>query len=55
MYRKLPKIYDTAMNENRLLIIALEKETVTRVSEYTAQKRNNMIKILADNCFSLNF
>lgn len=55
MYRKLPKIYDTTMNENRLLIIALEKETVTRVSEYTAQKRNNMIKILADNCFSLNF
>lgn len=26
MYRKLPKIYDVAMNNNRLLIISLEKK-----------------------------
>ena len=44
MYRKLPKIYDAAMKENRLLIISLEKETVTRVSERTAHKRNKYVE-----------
>ena len=48
MYRKLPKIYDTVMKENRLLIISLEKETVTRVSERTAHKRNKYVEDLAD-------
>ena len=48
MYRKLPKIYDVAMNNNRLLIISLEKETVTRVSERTAHKRNKYVEDLAD-------
>lgn len=47
MYRKLPKIYDVAMNNNRLLIISLEKETVTRVSERTAHKRNKYVEKLA--------
>ena len=48
MYRKLPKIFDVAMKENRLLIISLEKETVTRVSERTAHKRNKYVEKLAD-------
>ena len=48
IYHKLPKIYDAAMNENRLLIISLEKETVTRVSERTAHKRNKYVEDLAD-------
>ena len=48
MYSKLPKIYDAAMKENRLLIISLEKETVTRVSERTAHKRNKYVEKLAD-------
>ena len=48
MYHKLPKIYDVAMNNNRLLIISLEKETVTRVSERTAHKRNKYVEKLAD-------
>ena len=48
MYRKLPKIYDVAVNDNRLLIISLEKETVTRVSERTAHKRNKYVEKLAD-------
>ena len=48
MYRKLPKIYDVAINDNRLLIISLEKETVTRVSERTAHKRNKYVEKLAD-------
>lgn len=54
MYRKLPKIYDDAMKENRLLIISLEKETVTRVSERTAHKRNRYVEALADETFSMN-
>lgn len=48
MYRKRPKIYDAAMNDKRLLIISLEKETVTRVSEHTAHKRNKYVEKLAD-------
>ena len=48
MYRQLPKLYEAAMNENRLLVIALEKETVTRVSEYTAHRRNKYVERLAD-------
>lgn len=48
MYRKLPKIYDAAMKGNRLLIISLEKETVTRVSECTAHKQNKYVEKLAD-------
>lgn len=53
MYRKVPKIYDAAMNENRLLIIALEKETVTRVSEYSAHKRNKFVETIVDEQFCL--
>ena len=49
MYRKLPKVYEEAMNENRLLIIALEKDTITRVSEYTAHKRNNYVLGISDD------
>ena len=48
MYRQLPKLYEAAMNENRLLIIALEKETITRVSEYTAHKRNKYVERLVN-------
>ena len=48
MYRKLPKVYEKAMNENRLLIIALEKDTVIRVSEYTAHRRNEYVINISD-------
>lgn len=48
MYRKLPKVYEEAMNENRLLVIALEKDTVTRVSEYTAHRRNEYVINISD-------
>ena len=48
MYRKLPKVYEEAMNENRLLIIALEKDTATRVSEYTAHRRNEYVINISD-------
>lgn len=36
------------MNENRLLIIALEKDMVTRVSEYTAHRRNEYVINISD-------
>lgn len=48
MYRKLPKQYDEAMSQNRLLIISYEKESVTRVSEATAHKRNDYVREMAD-------
>ena len=48
MYRKVAKVYDAAMNENRLLIIALEKDMITRVSEYTAHRRNEFVINISD-------
>ena len=47
MYRKLPKQLEPAMNDKRLLIISLEKETVTRASEHTAHKRNQYVKTIS--------
>ena len=44
MYRKLPQIYEEAMQQSRLLIISCEKENVTRVSEASAHKRNEYVK-----------
>lgn len=48
MYHKLPKQYGEAMSQNRLLIISYEKESVIRVSEATAHKRNNYVREIAD-------
>lgn len=48
MYRKLPKQYEEAMSQNRILIISYEKESVTRISEATAHKRNNYVREIAD-------
>ena len=44
MYKRIPKELQNAMQENRLLIITLEKENITRVSERTAHKRNEYIR-----------
>lgn len=55
MYRKLPQICDTVMKENRLLIISLEKETVTRVSERSAHKRNKYVGNLVDELRQIYF
>ncbi len=51
MYHRLPASLQQVMGENRLLIIALGKETVTRVSERTAHKRNEYVRELADENF----
>lgn len=48
MYRKLPKQYEEAMNENRLLIISTEKDNIKRISEMTAYKRNKYIVEICD-------
>lgn len=48
MYRKLPKQYEKAISQNRLLIISYEKESVIRISEATAHKRNVYVKEIAD-------
>lgn len=48
MYRKLPKQFEKAMSQERLLVISYEKESVTRVSEATAHKRNDYVREIAD-------
>ncbi|MEE1226722.1 MAG: hypothetical protein UHM08_06455 [Bacteroidales bacterium] len=48
MYRKLPKQFEKAMSQERLLVISYEKESVTRVSEATAHKRNDYVREVAD-------
>ncbi|MBQ2303218.1 MAG: hypothetical protein II256_02255 [Bacteroidales bacterium] len=48
MYRKLPKQFEKAMSQERLLVISYEKESVTRVSEATAHKRNDYVKEMVD-------
>ena len=53
MYRKLPKQYEEAMLQNRLLIISYEKESVTRVSEATAHKRNDYVREIVDEMQTL--
>lgn len=53
MYSKLPKQYEEAMKQNRLLIISYEKETITRVSEESAHKRNHHVEQLANEMFKI--
>ena len=53
MYRKLPKQYEVAMSQNRLLIISCEKESVIRVSEATAHKRNDYVREIVDEMQTL--
>lgn len=54
MFRKLPKQYEVAMLQNRLLIISYEKESVTRVSEATAHKRNDYVREIVDEMQTLD-
>lgn len=53
LYRKLPKQYEEAMSQNRLLIISNEKDNVKRVSERTAHKRNEYVREIADEMMKL--
>ena len=53
MYRKLPLQYEEAMAQNRLLLISYEKESVTRISEATAHKRNEYVKNMVDEMIKI--
>lgn len=53
MYHKLPSLFESAMSDNRLLVISLEKESVTRISEYTAHKRNKYVEELSDELMQI--
>ena len=53
MYRKLPKQYEEAMSQNRLLIISYERESVIRISESSAHKRNDYVRGIADEMQSI--
>ena len=48
MYRKVPQQYKEAMESNRILFLSYEKDTITRVSEASAHKRNKHVMDLVD-------
>lgn len=48
MYRQIPKQYEDAMFQKRILFVSCEKETMTRVSEVSAHRRNDYVMNLAD-------
>lgn len=43
MYRQVPKQYEEALQQNRLLILSNEKDCVKRFSELTAHRRNQYV------------
>ena len=49
MYRKLPKHFEEAMAQDRLLFVSNEKENIIRVSEVTAHKRNEYVRKIANS------
>ena len=48
MYRKLPEPLQSPMDQQRILGISNEPDTITRVSEITAHKRNEYVKSISD-------
>ena len=48
MYRKIPQEYTEALLQQRILFISFEKDSLTRVSEISAHRRNEYVKSLAD-------
>ena len=48
MYRKIPKIFQTPLNQERILIISNEPDNIIRVSEISAHKRNEYVKLMVD-------
>ena len=48
MYRKLPEPIQSPMDQQRILVISNEPDTITRVSEITAHKRNEYVKSISD-------
>ena len=48
MYRQVPKHYEEALQQNRLLLLSYEKDNVTRISEQTAHKRNKRVVSISD-------
>lgn len=48
MYCKIPKIFQTPLDQKRILIISNEPDNIIRVSEISAHKRNEYVKLIAD-------
>ena len=48
MYRKLPESLQSPMDQQRILVISNEPDTITRVSEITAHNRNEYVKSISD-------
>lgn len=54
MYRRVPKLYEEALYQNRLLLLSYEKDSVTRVSEWTAHQRNKKVESISDEITSIS-
>ena len=48
MYRKLPEPLQSPMDQQRILVISNEPDTITRISEITAHKRNEYVISISD-------
>ena len=48
MYCKIPKSFQTPLDQKRILIISNEPDNITRVSEITAHKRNEYVRSISD-------
>lgn len=54
MYRHVPRLYEEALCQNRLLLLSYEKDSVTRVSEWTAHQRNKKVESISDEITSIS-
>ncbi len=54
MYKRIPKQFESLMQQNRLLLISNEKENTLRIGEASAHKRNDYVRFLANEMFNLD-
>lgn len=54
IYKKIPKQYREAYQANRILFIANEKDTLTRISELTCHRANDYIRSISDELKLIN-
>lgn len=53
MYKRIPKEWQIAMDDNRLLVISLEKDSVKRITVASTNKRNKYIVKTVNESWSM--
>lgn len=53
MYKRIPKEWQIAMDDNRLLVISLEKDSVKRITVASTNKRNKYIAKTVNESWSM--